>query len=210
MNQIERARLKAGVSRVAAHDLDVAQTPARDKFRCHRHVRRVGVKSDDPPVRRDPLGQQIDDAARSAAKIDRAVLGPQTNPVKEHSAIGCELVSLTLQAGTLAAAAAQRIDGVRVIDGCGGRSRFYRRLTGHSTQIRVRHHGHDNNLLHWESVLLVARSTAVMALRFADPPAPWPLHLARCMHAERSRGRGVSLARRPRGLSGSPKPWLLR
>ncbi len=121
VNQIERARFKVGVSRVAAYDLDVAQTPARDKFTGHRHVRRVGVKPDDPPARRHPLGQQIDDPARSAPDIDGAVPGAQTNPVKKHRAIGQELLSLTLQAGTLATAAAQRIDGVRVIDGRGGR-----------------------------------------------------------------------------------------
>jgi hypothetical protein len=87
MNQIERARLKPGVSRVAAHDLDLAQTPARDKLRSHRHVRRIGVKPDDPPRRRDPLGQQIDNPARPAAKIDRAVTGAQANPVKQHRTV---------------------------------------------------------------------------------------------------------------------------
>lgn len=84
------------MSRVAAHDLHVAQTLARDKFRCHRHVRGVGVKPDDPPARRDPLGQQIDDPARSAAKIDRAVAGSYAYPVEQYGAIGRELLRLTL------------------------------------------------------------------------------------------------------------------
>lgn len=124
MDEIERARLKAGVSRVAAHDLHVAQTLARDKFRCHRHVRRVGVKPDNPPTRRHPLGQQIDDPARSAAEIDCAVARPQAHAVEQNRAIGRELLSLTLQAGALAAAAAQRVHGVRVIDSRRRRKRF--------------------------------------------------------------------------------------
>jgi hypothetical protein len=106
MNQIETARLKVGVSRIAAHDLDIAQAPARDKCRRHRHVRRVGVKPDDSTARRHPLGQQIDDPPRSATYIDRAVAGAHANPVKEHRAIWQELLSLTLQPGTLPAAAA--------------------------------------------------------------------------------------------------------
>jgi hypothetical protein len=69
-------------------------------------VRRVGVKPDYPPTRRHPLGQQIDDPARSAAKIDRAVAWPQAYAVEQSGALGRELLSLTLQAGALAATAA--------------------------------------------------------------------------------------------------------
>jgi len=139
MNEIERARLKPGVSRVAAHDLDVAQTPARDKFRRHRHMHWVGVKPDNPSTGRDPLGQQIDDPPRSAPNIDRDVARPQSHAVEQSQAIGRELLSLTLQAGALATAAAQRVDSVRVIDCRRRRSRFHRRLTGHCTQFRFRH-----------------------------------------------------------------------
>ena len=87
MNQIERARLEAGVPGVAADDVDVAETSAGDKFRRHRDVDRVGVKADDPSPGRDPLGQEIENPARSAAEIERAVAGPQSNPVKQQTAV---------------------------------------------------------------------------------------------------------------------------
>ena len=100
-------------------------------------MRPVGVKPDNPPTRRHPLGQQIDDSTRSAAKIDRAVTRPQAHAVKQSRAIGRQLLSLTLQADALAAAAAQRVDSVRVIGGCRGRSWLYRGLTGHYTNSEI-------------------------------------------------------------------------
>jgi hypothetical protein len=86
-------------------------------------VRWISVETDDPPAWRDPFGQQLDDAARSAAEVDRAATGTQVNPIQQIRAVRCQLVSLTLQASALAAAAAERIDRVWIDARATGRTR---------------------------------------------------------------------------------------
>jgi hypothetical protein len=102
------------LSRVCADDLDVAQAPIRDEFGCHSDVDRVSVDPDDTPARQDPLGQELDNAARSAADVNRAVARAQAKPIEQGAAIGCELVGPTLQAFALSAVTAQRIGRVWV------------------------------------------------------------------------------------------------
>jgi len=97
-------------------------------------MRRVGVQADNPACRCDPLGQQVQDAARAAAQIDHGLSRLQANPVQQVSAVGGQFVSLTLQPGALAWAAAQRVDGVRVLTRCRARSRAGR--FGHAAPPR--------------------------------------------------------------------------
>jgi len=40
-------------------------------------MRGIGVEADYPPARRDPFGQQVQDPARAAAEIDRALPRPE-------------------------------------------------------------------------------------------------------------------------------------
>jgi hypothetical protein len=114
VDEVEGVGLKSRVSRVCADDLDVAQTPVGDQFECHSHVDRIGVEPNNPPARRDPFGQQLDDAARSAADVDGTVAWTQAKPVEQGAAVGCELVGLPLQPCALGAVAAERIRRVWV------------------------------------------------------------------------------------------------
>ena len=53
----------------------------------HGRVPRVGVHAGHPASRRHPLGQQLEDAARPAAQVDRALPGPQADPVQQRGAV---------------------------------------------------------------------------------------------------------------------------
>src|SRR5262245_20626418 len=71
----------------------------------------VSIDSHDASARRDPVGQELDDSARTAAQIDRASSRPQVDPVEEFGAVRTELIGLALQPGALRRIAAQRVDG---------------------------------------------------------------------------------------------------
>jgi hypothetical protein len=114
------SRTAISVPGVAGHDLDVAQGKLRYELGGHGEVRWIGVNADDPPAWRHPVRQQPDDPARAAAEIDRTVAGPQANPIEQGCAVGRQLVGLTLQARTLTAATAERVDHVGIEVDFGG------------------------------------------------------------------------------------------
>jgi hypothetical protein len=76
VNKIKRVSLKAGVPSVTPENLDVAHASGNDMLASHRDVAWIAVQPDDPPTRGHPGMEQIDDAARTAAEIDRAVRRP--------------------------------------------------------------------------------------------------------------------------------------
>ena len=121
--QVKRVRWQSGSPGVRGHDLHAAQPSPGGELGGHSGMRRVGVQADNPARRCDPLGQHVQDAARAAAQIDHGLSWLQANPVQQVSAVGGQLVSLALQPGALAWAAAQRVDGVRVLTRCRARSR---------------------------------------------------------------------------------------
>jgi hypothetical protein len=84
------------------------------ELRRHGGMRRVRVEAGHPARRGDPLGQQVQDPARTTAEIDRALPRPQTYPVQKRRPVSGQFLSLTLQPGTLAPAAAQRIDSAGI------------------------------------------------------------------------------------------------
>ncbi len=132
--QVKGVRWQSGPPGVCGHDLHAAQPPPGGELGGHGGMRRVGVQADNPASRCDPLGQQVQDAARAAAQIDHGLSRLQANPVQQVSAVGGQFVSLTLQPGALAWAAAQRVDGVRVLTRCRARSRADR--FGHAAPPR--------------------------------------------------------------------------
>ena len=113
--QVKGTRWQSGPPGVRGHDLHTAQPPPGGKLGGQGGMRRVRVKADDPACRCDPLGQHVQNAARTAAEIDDALSRPQANPVQKRCAIGCQLVRLTKQPGALAGTAAQRIDDVGIL-----------------------------------------------------------------------------------------------
>ncbi len=100
--------------RVCAYDLYPAPCSLGDELGGHRDVRGVGVETDYPPAGQDSFGEQFEDAARSAAEVDCAVAGAQSNAIQQGSALGCELVGLPLQASALNGVAAKGVDRVRI------------------------------------------------------------------------------------------------
>jgi hypothetical protein len=81
MRQVEGVRLQSRVPSIGANDLNITECPCRDKVGCHRDVRRVAVQTDNAAAWRDTLGQQLDDASRSAADVDCSVAGMQPYPI---------------------------------------------------------------------------------------------------------------------------------
>lgn len=61
----------------------------------------VSVDSHHAPARRDPLGQELDDSARTTAEIDRALSPSQVDLVEEFGAVRAQLIGLAPQAGAL-------------------------------------------------------------------------------------------------------------
>lgn len=84
------------------------------ELRRHGGMRRVRVEVGHPARRGDPLGPQVRDPERTTAEIDRALPRPQTCPVQKRRPVSGQFLSLTPQPGTLAPAAAQRIDSAGI------------------------------------------------------------------------------------------------
>ena len=128
-------------------------------------MRRVRVQADDAACRGHVPGQQVQNPARAAAKIDRGLPWPQANPVQQIGAVGGQLVSLALQPGALARAAAQRVHHIRVLARCRAPSRPDR--TGHAASPRNQTHP--------------VRCTPYQILTVTTDAAP---HLAQCVSAD--------------------------
>ena len=86
VHQVERRRRQAGRRRVPLVQCDGpepahVQLPARD-----RQVPGLAVEPDHVPARADALGQQVEDAERAAAEVERPVPGPDADPVESTPA----------------------------------------------------------------------------------------------------------------------------
>jgi hypothetical protein len=114
VDDVKRVAGKTRVPSVGLDDLDPAQPSLRDEIGGHRDMRRGAVKANNATARRDPVAQHLDDAARAAAEIDRAVPGPQTSPIEHRFALGRQLIRLALQPLALATATAKAVYVVRI------------------------------------------------------------------------------------------------
>jgi hypothetical protein len=76
---------------------------------------RVGVEAHHPAAGRHPAGQQVKNPAWPAPQVDRPLPRPQTDPIKQRSAVGRQFISLALESRALPGAAAERVDGIGVL-----------------------------------------------------------------------------------------------
>ena len=90
------------------------RSSAVDELVGHRNMRWVGIDTNDPSVGRDPFGEQLDDAAGSAAHVDGGVAIMEADPIQQPRTVGRELVGLTLQTSAFRVAAAQGVHRVGI------------------------------------------------------------------------------------------------
>ena len=81
----------------------------------HRALR---IKPDDPAVRPDRLGQEIEDSSRPAAEVDRGLTGPQAElakPAEQGAGFRLQFLRLALQPGGLIGVGAEGVHLGRVV-----------------------------------------------------------------------------------------------
>jgi hypothetical protein len=79
---------------ISLSHLDVRQTSLRGEFAGQRHIGRFEVQADDLTLRADPVGQQIQDPAGPAARIDRLPSLADPNLVQQQRAVIVQLGGL--------------------------------------------------------------------------------------------------------------------
>ena len=109
VHQVEGPARQAGAPGVGGQHLDVAQPALARRTRLAMATcAGVGVQPDHAPARRDGGRQQVEDPARAAAEIDRAVPGPQPELASSSALSRAQLVGLAAQPGALGGVDAQR------------------------------------------------------------------------------------------------------
>jgi hypothetical protein len=121
MHQVERAGRQPGAPGIRGHDLHPGKSSPGGEPGRHGGMGRVSIQAGHPPAGEHPLRQQVEDAARPATKIDRAVPGPQAHPVQQRGGVDSQLIRLAKQPIALPLTGAQRVDrgGIRTAAGRG-------------------------------------------------------------------------------------------
>jgi hypothetical protein len=73
-------------------------------------MRRVRIDAYDSPAWTHCRGEQIEDARRAAAEIDRALTASQADPSEQFLGVRPEFLGLTPEPGRLVRVAAKRVD----------------------------------------------------------------------------------------------------
>jgi hypothetical protein len=175
VHQVEVAGGQSAVPGIAPDHFHVGQPGLAHGRRGHHHVRRVGIQAHHPAARPGRGGQQAEDAARAAAKVDGGAPGPQADPGQQRLGLRPQFVGLAPQPGGLLLVGTQRV-GLRRVQpspaGCG------RPAAGRHIHARPRDYGHDG--------LLIWSATSVPALDSGRPTADLRLTYDGCLALEPS------------------------
>ena len=87
MAQVERL-VQGGIASAGLPELHLLlQAPLGQRPRGHVQHPRVAVEPDDRSGRSYPLGEQIENAQRATADIDRAATGRQADPIQQRPSL---------------------------------------------------------------------------------------------------------------------------